>query len=359
LKRIPTNPVKIKLVKNENEDMLEPAFIFEPFGGSLLDEDRNSDFDKKIQKNMHSLSLEQLMAIVRDSQNWLFSKPEKSFKEGKNKSNSYDETAVLRKIGSNYNDIVAMAQMDDPEAYLLQCLMEDNNKKGKRGLAAKNRAKGKPMMSRPSEEKKKESSPENSDEAEGEDDPMTAVRKKLKVDDINAPPVGQKKLRITTMVIRILEFAKILLFNQNWETRHGASLILRGASRKISDFIFFEYYDSPKRLKDERKQFILDLKTSVQQAQSETSNSLSKDLIIRCIVVLGLDRFSDFASDESNIIVRDTSSQTIANLIEFLRDDEITKLMILYFKGLLSQHINLGWEPKHGVIYVMMMIINL
>ena len=52
-----------------------------------------------------------------------------------------------------------------------------------------------------------------------------------------------------------------------------------------------------------------------------------------------LDRFSDFLSDKSNIIVRDTSSQTIANLIEFLRDDKITKIMILYFKGLLTQSI--------------------
>lgn len=71
-------------------------------------------------------------------------------------------------------------------------------------------------------------------------------------------------------------------------------MILRGASRKISDFVFFEYYDSPKRLQDERKGFIKDLKADIVKNKQERKELISKDLIIRSIVVLGLDRFSDF-----------------------------------------------------------------
>lgn len=49
------------------------------------------------------------------------------------------------------------------------------------------------------------------------------IRKKLKVFDNDLGTETQKKRRVTTMIIRVIEFAKILLFNQVWETRHGAS----------------------------------------------------------------------------------------------------------------------------------------
>jgi len=131
---------KLILVKNEEEEYLEPTFIFDPFGGTLLHEQSSSEFDKKIQNNMSNLPLDQLMHIVRDSQNYLFSKPEKNYKEGKNKSNSYDEAAVLAKLGKSYYDVKTLSQSANPEEELVQSLVEESQQRGKKGTKNKSKS---------------------------------------------------------------------------------------------------------------------------------------------------------------------------------------------------------------------------
>ena len=81
---------------------------------------------------MADLSQDQLIAIAKDSHNYLFSKSEKQFKEGKNKSNTLNEMTVMSKIGgSSLTDLSSLSQIENPEEYLMQCLENDNGMAGK------------------------------------------------------------------------------------------------------------------------------------------------------------------------------------------------------------------------------------
>lgn len=55
------------------------------------------------------------------------------------------------------------------------------------------------------------------------------------------------------------------------------------------------------------------------------------DCIIRNLLIIGLDRFSDYVDDDSNIIVRKISSQAISLSLKFLKNQQAIITMIEFF----------------------------
>lgn len=160
-------------------------------------------------------------------------------------------------------------------------------------------------------------------------------------------------VRLSTILIRILDVARILIFNQSWQVRHGASLILRAAALKAEKFVYFDYRCSPNNFKTHRGESIKDLRKCIKDSSENSLKLILQDSIIRNLLILGLDRFSDYADDQSNIIVRKISSQAIAHSLKFLKDKKMTVRMMEYFKDLLGKDISNGWEPKQGSIFLM------
>lgn len=307
--------------------------MFEPYS-ELLNQ-KTSDFDKLVEKSMADLTSIDMMAIAKNKQNYLFSKPEGTFKESKkNKTGALDEHSIMKRLGGTVSyDLASMGESANPEQHLLNCL--------EKGIGSLN--KGRSIRKR---EKDKQD-----EEGELKDN----IQKKLKVsnlDDMNEDD-EKIKMRVSTILIRIVDVARILLFNQIWEVRHGASLILRAVARKAEYFYYFRHMSAPGDFKVNRGHSVRQLRSSIQEQSNTILKEILTDSVIRNLLIIGLDRFSDYASDESNIIVRKISSQGISHALKFLKDQNLTVKMIEFFTEILKRDISNGWEPKQGSIFLM------
>jgi SNF2 family DNA or RNA helicase len=230
--------------------------------------------------------------------------------------------------GTETFDVRTIGESDNPEEYLMSCIEKSKGKKVK-------------SKAEPGEE----------DEVKDE------VSKKLKIqEEANADIKEGARVRISTIVIRVLDIARILLFNLNWEIRHGASLIIRAAARKANYIYYFTHHDTLQSFKD--TQFAVALKAQILKEEKSGIIDILQDSVVRSLLILALDRFSDFIGDKSNIIVRDISSQAVAESLNFLKSQDLILKMIAYFKELLARKIEQGWEPKHGAIYLMYRLIQ-
>lgn len=227
--------------------------------------------------------------------------------------------------GTETLDVRTIGECDNPEEYLINCIEKSKNKKGI----------GKGKITR------KINGLEPDDDDEFKDDNIT---KKIKIEDYgNDKEMSEStRVRISTILIHILDVARILIFNQEWEIRHGASLIIRAASRKSSIFYYFTHHNTLESFKN--KLYASPLKQQVINEKTIGISNILEDTIIRSLLILALDRFSDFIGDKSNMIVRDISSQSIAESLNFLKSQDITAKMIKFFKELLSRDIKQGWE---------------
>jgi hypothetical protein len=322
------------------QDHLTSIFVVEPFA-EILGE-KTTDFDKIVETSMKDMDLEKMLMHIRNPQNYLYSKNEKLYNQNKkNKTNAIDETYVMSRIGGTETfDVRTIGESDNPEEYLISCIEKSKGKKPK-GKAAK-KASNKDKDDEDDDEEKEEISDE--------------ITKKLKLQEDGTIDASEgTRVRISTILIRILDVARLLLFNLNWEIRHGASLIIRAAARKANLFYYFNHYDTVSSFNS--KEFILSLKAQIEKEKESGIRGILEDSVVRSLLILALDRFSDFIGDKSNIIVRDISSQAVADSLNFLKSQELTVKMIKYFKELLGRDIKQGWEPKHGAVYLMCKLI--
>lgn len=298
---------------------------------SELLKEKSGDLDKVIENSMKDMELDKMMMLVRDPQNCLYSKNEKAFAQSKkNSAQVVDESMIMDQLGGT-TDLRSIRESDDPEQYIQNFIESARGKKsGKKGAQKKGQAPSK-------------STADEDEDDYMKDDVKDEITKKLKIQDDGASTTdSRKQRRVSTILIIILDVARILLFNQNWELRHGASLIIRGAARKAKTFFYFTHYDAIADFKDES--FAKNLKTQIALEIQTGIHDLLMDIMIRNLLILSLDRFSDFVGDKSSIIVRDISAQVIAESLSFLKDQEATQKMISYFKDLLQRDIKQGWE---------------
>lgn len=210
-------------------------------------------------------------------------------------------------------------------------------------LSCLEKSKGKKGRSRGAKSIKTKEPVGDDDDDEMKDDVGDEITKKLKIQEEPTVTGNEStRVRISTILIRILNVARILLFNLNWEIRHGASLIIRAAARKADKFYYFTYHDTLSSFAS--KAFAINLKERILFERETGIRSVLEDAIIRSLLILALDRFSDFISDKSNIIVRDISSQAVAESLSFLKSQEMTVKIIKYFKELMAREIKNGWE---------------
>lgn len=322
------------------QDHMTSIFVVEPFA-EILGE-KTTDFDKIVESSMKDMDLEKMLMHIRNPQNYLYSKNEKHYNQSKkNKTNAIDETYVMSRIGGTETfDVRTIGESDNPEEYLISCIEKSKGKKPKSKLAKKATNKDK----------------EDDDDDDEKEEISDEITKKLKIQEDGTIDASEgSKVRISTILIRILDVARLLLFNLNWEIRHGASLIIRAAARKANIFYYFNHYDTLSSFNS--KEFIMTLKNQIDKEKESGIRGILEDSVIRSLLILALDRFSDFIGDKSNIIVRDISSQAVADSLNFLKSQELTVKMIKYFKELLGRDIKQGWEPKHGAIYLMYKLI--
>lgn len=80
-----------------------------------------------------------------------------------------------------------------------------------------------------------------------------------------------------------------------------------------------------------------------------------EDVKNRCLILLSVDRFSDFLADKSNIINRALASQVLVNVYEL--SPNLAENLFIY-EHLLNKEIRFGWEPKQAVFFLLTKILE-
>jgi hypothetical protein len=80
-----------------------------------------------------------------------------------------------------------------------------------------------------------------------------------------------------------------------------------------------------------------------------------EDVKNRCLILLAVDRFSDFLADKSNIINRALASEVLVNVFEL--NPNLTENFFI-FDHLLEKDIESGWEPKQAIFFLLTQILN-
>jgi hypothetical protein len=80
-----------------------------------------------------------------------------------------------------------------------------------------------------------------------------------------------------------------------------------------------------------------------------------EDVKNRCLILLAVDRFSDFLADKSNIINRALASEILVNVFEL--NPNLTENFFI-FEHLLMKDIKNGWEPKQALFFLLTQILN-
>lgn len=132
---------------------------------------------------------------------------------------------------------------------------------------------------------------------------------------------------------RVCEYLSVEIFDQNWETRHGAAMGIReilrvhgaGAGRR----------------------------KGLSRAENDKLNQQSlNDLVCRICCVLILDRFTDFTSDNAVAPIKETAGQALGSVLRYLSHENVLAtfsiLECLILQNSLPQCENLTWSVCQG-----------
>ncbi|KAF7727950.1 TATA-binding protein-associated factor mot1 [Apophysomyces ossiformis] len=118
------------------------------------------------------------------------------------------------------------------------------------------------------------------------------------------------------------------LFDPTWEIRHGAGIGLRSILKAHGE----EGVDKAK--------------------QEELHNAWLEDVAIRLLCVFSLDRFADFVSDQVVCPVRETCSQTLGVVLQYMQPEAVTKVHATLLKLISQEDSAFGgksiWEVRHA-----------
>lgn len=131
---------------------------------------------------------------------------------------------------------------------------------------------------------------------------------------------------------RLCEILTLDLFDQNWETRHGAAMCLREVVRVHGAGAGREHGRS-RNQNDERNQAWTD------------------DLASRLCCVLMLDRFGDYISDNVVAPIRETVGQTLGALMVHLKPVKVRAVYGVLYRMVMQKDLYLSsriWEVCHG-----------
>ncbi len=130
----------------------------------------------------------------------------------------------------------------------------------------------------------------------------------------------------------IFELLLVDLFNQNWETRHGAALGLREIVKIHGPGVG--------RIKGNSKE------------QNDKSCKVHlEDLACRLLSLLALDRFGDYVSDQVIAPVRESATQTLGALLIHLNDSIVFEIFKVLYQLVMQKDICLNlkcWEASHA-----------
>ncbi|KAL7313291.1 TATA-binding protein-associated factor mot1, variant 3 [Mucor circinelloides] len=122
------------------------------------------------------------------------------------------------------------------------------------------------------------------------------------------------------------------LFDPAWEIRHGAGIGLRSILKAHGD-------GAGKRLGDKAK-------------NEELHNAWLEDVAIRLLCVFALDRFADFVSDQVVCPVRETCSQTLGVVLQYMTASSVEKVHENLLKLINQNDPSFGgrsiWEVRHA-----------
>ncbi|KAG0170991.1 TATA-binding protein-associated factor mot1 [Apophysomyces sp. BC1034] len=124
----------------------------------------------------------------------------------------------------------------------------------------------------------------------------------------------------------VCEHLCIDLFDPTWEMRHGAGIGLRsilkahgeGAGRIGRCHLVY--------LQEDLNNPCVYLVGVDKTKQEELHNAWLEDVAIRLLCVFSLDRFADFVSDQVVCPVRETCSQTLGVVLQYMRPEAVTKV---------------------------------
>ena len=94
---------------------------------------------------------------------------------------------------------------------------------------------------------------------------------------------------------------------------------------------------------------------SVEIGSQDNFHLKCEDVKNRCLILLAVDRFSDFLADKSNIINRALASEVLVTVFE-LNPNLTENLFII--QHLLEKNFEDGWEPKQAVFFLLTQILN-
>lgn len=173
--------------------------------------------------------------------------------------------------------------------------------------------------------------------------------------DINPNNIDCKKIKNPKTIFNyILELSEILIFHPNWEFRHGALIVFRTIAR---NFLQFPYI--PKYLSESSNNTIEIIDGKISKIYSVDisvlSLKLNENLKQKCLILISLDRFSDFISDKSNMANRALAIDILVLLFE--NNFNFENYYFLY-EALIIQTIKSGWEPKQAFMSLASKIID-
>ena len=173
--------------------------------------------------------------------------------------------------------------------------------------------------------------------------------KKLKTDMIENLEEKDFYENYTFILDLIFNLCKFLIFHHNWELRHGALLIFRSLARNYKNIFSYQKFLELGLIKkqDVKKRFnINDIsKENVLIVQ----NAINEEIKQKCLILLSLDRFSDFMSDKSNM-----TNRALAVEILVITFCNISNFDIFFYLNeiLFIQNVKSGWEPKQAFVFL-------
>ena len=173
--------------------------------------------------------------------------------------------------------------------------------------------------------------------------------KKLKKDMLE--DMEEKKIFGNYILILdlIFDLCKFLIFHHNWELRHGALLIFRSLSRNYKNIFSYKKLLELNIIKKENKKEKFNINNLNKEDIIKVQNSINEEIKQKCLILLSLDRFSDFMSDKSNM-----TNRALAVEILVITFCNIPNFDIFFYLNeiLFIQNVKSGWEPKQAFIFL-------
>lgn len=129
---------------------------------------------------------------------------------------------------------------------------------------------------------------------------MPAPSKKVKLDEIMQ---NQKTLRLKacSLINVVHRYACQNIFDSKWEKRHGSSLLLKSLIKADSRLLLLNL-EVDKAVFADSTTVVKVIKERVME--ETTSTKIYQDILARSLIILALDRFSDFVSDKVSALVQ-------------------------------------------------------